>query len=335
VGLCESQVRPQTNRRILRDRVRERSAAVTLGAVRHGAVLVALLTAFAVSGCSDDPPDPIRPAPPAPAPSPSYDPDLEPAAAVLALVPQNVTTLTVTDFEQVRLQLGAPDLGENSGTAERSAFWQRADTERPLLSKGMLRPAERRLEGRFGFSQADVAWEAHFYDAQDTETGWVVAFRDGTDMSAVERAVRADAAPLQGAEVDPALRLAMRGTTGEPAQSWAADTETAEMVALPANATYLHQGCLNETTVTTDADLDELDAFAVQFEGTLATARLGAGRHDLFTRMRLSTAAPEFSAGYDGGVADPSTGRIGFQMADPPTAAALALEHQLPFAVCA
>jgi hypothetical protein len=307
--------------------------------VKHGVLLGVLLTALAVSGCSDDPPPTVQQAVPTPVAPPSYDPGLEPAAAVLALVPQDATTVTVTDFEQVRLQLGLPDLGQSSASAERAAFWHRADTERPLLSKGFLRSVEPTLERKFGFSQVDVAWEAHFYDAADTETGWVVAFREGTDMSAVERAVRSRTAPLQGADVDSELRLATRGTTADPTQSWAADAANTEMVARPANATYLHRGCLDDPEVATDVvtgtDLDELDAFAVQFEGTLATARLGEGRHDLFARMRLSTAEPEFTAAYDGGAADPSTGRIGFQMADPPTAAALALEHRLPFATCA
>jgi hypothetical protein len=306
--------------------------------VRHGVFLAVLLTALTVSGCSDDPPPPLTQEAPAPVAPPSYDPELEPAAAVLALVPEDAATVAVTDFEQVRLQLGLPDLAKESATADRAAFWQRADTERPLLSKGMLRPVEGELEN-YGFSQVDVAWEAHFFDAQDTETGWVVAFREGTDMAAVERAVRAKAAPLKGADVDLALRLVTQGTTADPTQSWATDAATVEMVGLPANATYVHRGCLEETSATsgttTGADLDELDGFAVQFEGTLATARLGAGRHDLFTRMRLSTAEPEFSAAYAGGAADPSTGRIGFQMADPPTAAELALEHRLPFATCA
>jgi hypothetical protein len=35
--------------------------------------------------------------------TPSFDPSQEPAAAVLPLVPADVVTLTVTDFEQVRL----------------------------------------------------------------------------------------------------------------------------------------------------------------------------------------------------------------------------------------
>ena len=75
--------------------------------------------------------------------------------------------------------------------------------------------------------------------------------------------------------------------------------------------------------------------YAVQFEGSLATARLGAGRHDLFTRMRLGDSQPGFAAAYDGGVADPVSGRIGFVMTDPPAAARLALAHALPFAACA
>jgi hypothetical protein len=266
---------------------------------------------------------------------PSFDPGLEPAAAVLALVPQDATTLTVTDFEQVRLQLGLPELSQDSDPAERADFWARADAERPLLSKGMLRPAEARFESKYGFSQVDVAWEAHFFDAEDTETGWVLAFRDGTDMAGVERAVAAGGALLRGADVDPALRLVTSGTTSDPGQSWAADTATTQLVGLPANATYLHRGCLDSAPVSPEADLDELDAFAVQFEGTLATARLGLDRDDLFTRMRLGAGEPEFSAGFDGGVADPGTGRIGYQMANPPAAAALTLERRLPFATCA
>lgn len=301
--------------------------------MKLGVLSAVLLTVLTVGGCADDPPKPPKQATPAPPVVPSYDPELEPAAAVLALVPEDVTTVTVTDFEQVRLQLGQPEVGQSAGTTARAAFWQRADTERPLLSKGMLRPAEASLESRYGFGQVDVAWEAHLFDARGDEAGWVVALQPGTDMDAVQKAVRAGAGPLKGGQVDAELGLVTRGTTTDAARSWAADPETLDLVGLPANATYLHRGCLDDTT-TVAAGLDELDAFALQFEGTLATARLGAGRQDLFTRMRLSTAVPEFAEAYAGGAADPRTGRIGFQMADPPTAAELALERRLPFAVC-
>ena len=81
--------------------------------------------------------------------------------------------------------------------------------------------------------------------------------------------------------------------------------------------------------------MDDLGAYSIQFEGSLVTARLGAGRQDLFARMRLGADEPTFAAAYDGGVADPLTGRIGYVMTDPVAAAELALEHQLPFATCA
>ena len=45
-----------------------------------------------------------------PAPSqtraPAYDASLEPSAAVLSLVPEDAETVTVTDFDQVRVELG-------------------------------------------------------------------------------------------------------------------------------------------------------------------------------------------------------------------------------------
>ena len=50
--------------------------------------------------------------------------------------------------------------------------------------------------------------------------------------------------------------------------------------------------------------------------------------------MRAGSAVPEFAAAYDGGVADPLTGRIGYVMTDPADAAQLALAHRLPFAAC-
>ena len=198
---------------------------------------------------------------------------------MLALVPGDATTLTVTDFEQVRLELGMP--GEPTSPADEATFWQRAETERPMLSKGMLRPLEPTLRA-YGFAQADVDWEAHFFDADDTETGWVVAFRDGTDMAAVQRAVDEGVGPFSGAAVDAEQRLVESGTTSDPHQSWAADEQTFAMVGLPANATYVARDCVPPEPEVS-ADVDELGGYSVQFEGSLVTARLGEGRHDLFT----------------------------------------------------
>ncbi|GAB3244423.1 hypothetical protein GCM10027448_04300 [Nocardioides dilutus] len=264
--------------------------------------------------------------------TPTFDGSLEPAAAVLALVPQNVATLTVTDFEQVRLQMGVPDLSSEDKRKDRDAFWARAEAERPLLSTGMLRPIEPKLRQEFGLTQLDVDWEAHLYDESGNETGFVIAFRDGTDMTAVSSAVEAGFVALQGASVDAARGLVTLGTTTDGDESLAADESARSLVGLPANATYLSRGCIDEPGAV---DVDELEVYSVQFEGTLATARLGEDRMDLFTRMRMGEGVPAFEAAFEGGVADPATGRIGYVMTDPAAAAAMALARELPFTACA
>jgi hypothetical protein len=292
-----------------------------------------VVSVLVVSGCSDDEPEQ---APSAAEPSetraPAYDATLQPSAAVLALVPEDAETLTVTDFDQVRAELGMDGLTDQSTPEEVAAFWQRAETERPLLSPGMLRPADQKLATSYGFTQLDVAWEAHFYGADDQEVGWVLRLRDGTDMAKVSAATEDPASPLSGAEVDAAEHLVSSGTTDDPTQSWATDPGTQELVGLPANSTYVSHECVPSEA---SGDVDELVAYSIQFEGSLVTVRLGAGRQDLFTRMRLGESEPSFTAAYDGGVADPLTCRIGYVMTDPAAAAGLALEHQLPFAACA
>jgi hypothetical protein len=291
-----------------------------------------LVSVLLVSGCSDDEPEP---APPAASPKatevPAYDATLQPSAAVLALVPETAETLTVTDFDQVRAELGMDGLTDQSTPEDVATFWQRAEAERPLLSPGMLRPADERLATTYGFTQLDVAWEAHFYGADDVPVGWVLRFRDGTDMAQVAAAVQEPGGPLTGGDVDAAAHLVSSGTAGDPTQSWAADPSTQELVGPAANATYVSHACV---PAETGEDVDELGAYSIQFEGSLVTARLGADRQDLFARMRLGANEPTFAAAYDGGVADPLTGRIGYVMTDPAAAARLALEHRLPFAAC-
>lgn len=301
--------------------------------VTHGVRVAALAGALLLmSGCADQteilPPEVA----PVEAYTPVFDGSLEPAAAVLPLVPEDVDTLTVTDFEQVRLQLGLPDLSTDDKRADRDSFWARATAELPLLSTGMLRPIERKLKQDHGLSQLDVAWEAHFLDEGGSETGYVLAFRDGTDMAAVADAVAAGFAVFEDATVDAELRLVTAGVAPDGEQSWAVDADARALVGPPANATYLSRGCTDEPV---DGDLDELALYSVQFEGALATARLGENREDLFTRMRAGQQLPEFDAVFSGGVADPLTGRIGYVMADPAAAAALALSGSLPFAACA
>jgi hypothetical protein len=241
--------------------------------------------------------------------------------------------LTVTDFEQVRVELGMSELTDASPPAERARFWQRATTERPLLTDGLLRPGEQQLEQKYGFTQVDVAWEAHFFGSDGDELGWVLRFRDETDMGKVRAAVTGGSGPLAGALVTPDEHIVSSGATTDPTESWAADPNLVAQLGEPANATYVARECTRSSTAGAD-DLDELGTWSVQFQGSLATARLGEGRHDLFTRMRLGDSDPAFTAAYAGGAADPMTGRIGYVMTDPAAAAELALEGTLPFAAC-
>jgi hypothetical protein len=306
------------------------------GPVRYGVSVALLATVLFVSGCSADKPKEPSATATSETPEPAYDGSQEPAATVLALVPDEARTLTVTDFDRVRAELGMDDLSDGSTPEELAQFWQRAVAERPLLTDGLLRPDEQQLANRYGFTQIDVAWEAHFFGADDHELGWVLRFRDDTDMSKVGAAVTDGSGPLAGSLIAPDERLVSSGATTDPAQSWAADPEIVAQVGLPANATYVARDCTPSSEGEGGtADLDDLGTWSVQFQGSLATAWLGAGRQDLFTRMHLGEDEPAFAEAFEGGVADPRTGRIGYVMTAPAAAAKLALDRQLPFATCA
>ncbi|MDO9458228.1 hypothetical protein [Nocardioides sp.] len=320
--------------------------------MRFRSLLVLAAVAAVAAGCSE-PADPVvvEPTTEAAMDAPAYDPALEPAAAVLAVVPGEATVLEVTDFDQVRLALGYGDLSSASEPAVLRRFWRQAEAEAPLLSPGMLR--DQGTE-RYGFTQDDVSWEAHF--TGPAGEGFVVKFRDDLDMAGVQRAAAATGGPLAGAVVVPAVQIAAVGATREPTESWAADPALVTLVGPKAGATYVSSDCLavdeafggdvggdlaDDLAPTPAADLGALDAlgpFSLGFGGRLVTARLGGTRTDVFERARLAETMPatdpEFGLGYVDPVADPRDGRIGFTLGDGPVAARLARERQLPFAVC-
>ena len=74
-------------------------------------------------------------------------------------------------------------------------------------------------------------------------------------------------------------------------------------------------------------------AVAVAYGDHLATVWVEPGRDDLFERLRIGEDWPVdgFADAYVNGAADPSTGRLGYTLPDPPTAAGLALLEELPF----
>ena len=311
---------------------------------------VVLLVGLVGAACTGDPAPP-RPAPPAsssPVPAPPYDRAAEPAEAVLALVPQAAEVVTVTDWDQVRAQLGQPDLTGESLVSDRLEFWRRAGTEAAALTDGLLREEDSRLMLDYGFTQDDVDWEARFTGGG--ESGFVLALRPDLPLDGVRRAVADGVGPLAGAELRPADHLVVAGVAEEDV--WASESRWAPLVSGPATATYLHRGCVPlATALGPDAgadeqaallsahpvtDLEPLPEFVVAFGDHDATVRVEAGRPDLFERLRIGEDWPVagFPQAYVDGAADPSSGRIGYSVPRPPAAVSLALLEELPFAVC-
>ncbi len=269
---------------------------------------------------------------------------------MLSLVPDDATELRVTDYDQIRLQLGEPTLTGESKQLQREKFARKAARLAPLLDPGLLRSDETRLERRYGVTQDDVLWEAHFETPRGE--GWVFRLRDDLDISGVERAVEDGVGALAGALVDTTRRLVGTGVAASAEDSWAADPELVALSGDSAAATYVSAQCLalgtvfgdgieDELAPATAGDLDDLDPlgpFSVAFSGPLVTARLGGDRPDAFLRARLAETfprtSPEFGRGFTGPLADPAGGRIGYTLASTPLAVELTLDHQLPFAVC-
>ena len=313
-----------------------------------------LLCCLATTACDEvPPPEADAPQPPARlAGTPAYDAHEEPAEAVLPLVPATATTLTVVDLDGVRRQLGVPDLTSDDLVSDRSAFWEQAATEAPLLAQGMLREDTSKLMLDHGFTEDDVDWEAHFTGPQGN--GYVLAFRPDLDMDAVAGAVDDGVGALAGGRVLEDEHLVVSGVAADGAASWATDPAVVPLVGEPAEATYLRRGCVpltdalgpDATAEQQDAvlarhdvtDLDDLDAFAVTFGDHLATVRMGRDRADLFERLDLGDdwpdGSPSFADGFTQGVGDPTTGRIGYDVPRPAVAAGLVLTDTVPFAVC-
>lgn len=186
--------------------------------------------------------------------------------------------------------------------------WSKVDAAEPLLTRGLLRDAHH---------QDQVLWEAH-WDGGGV-SGFALMLAPGANASAVAPA---------GSQIDG--QLVTQGTaTGA---SWAQDGSVVPLVQGDAISTYVAKGCLPGQATP---DMEPLDGYALELTERVATARLGARRTDLFARMRTAGSVPAFAKTFTGGVADPVSGRIGYQVSDPAQAAQLALTHKLPFAVCA
>ncbi len=98
-------------------------------------LLVALVPLLLLAGCGNEPipePTPLASITPTTTVHPEYDAGTRaPSAAVLGFVPSSATTLTVTDFDEIRVQLGMPDLTSDDLMTDRTDFWTRAESRRP------------------------------------------------------------------------------------------------------------------------------------------------------------------------------------------------------------
>lgn len=308
-----------------------------------GAVAVTLL-----AGCGGEPKQVVNPGDSEDSAAVAeYDPSREPSAAVLSLVPDDATTLQVTDFDQIRLSLGFGSLTGRAPEAERAAFWRRFGTT-ASFSDGLLRPVEGRL-GRLGLHQDDVAWEATYTGDAD---GWVMAFHPKVPADRISRAIRAGIGPLRGASFDAERGIVSSAELPDPGDSWAAVDGLPDLVGRQANATYVERGCvplddiygdgivdqLGGQTKVDVAGLRELDTYSVALGDELATIQLGPDRSDGFTRLRLYQHLPElqpdFGAVFERGAADPGSGRLGYDIPRPDVAADWVRERRLPFAAC-
>lgn len=286
----------------------------------------------ALAGCSSpiEPPDANEPA--EPLATEAVTEQRPPAArVVLDYVPDGVARVTVTDFDQVALQLGLSSLSSDLDPDERADFWRRAETETVLLADGLLRPVENRLQQQFSIGQEDVRWEARLFDSAGREVGFVQQWAAVVDPAVLRRAADAGVGPLRGATVVAQDSVVLSGVAEQVEEPWGGE-QLGALVDGPATSTYLELGCVDEPGAD---DLEELAAYTLSFGSVLATARLGAPRRDLFERLEASTADEAFSEVFSGGAADPSSGRLGYEIASPARAAALTLRRRLSFAACA
>lgn len=318
----------------LRVRASRPGAERTLGSRTLAGVAGLLIGAAALTGCTSSSPAPQGQEPAAPQATLTVSPDdTTPAQRALAHVPGAVTAVTVTDFDRAALQLGLEELSSDLPQRERNDFWDRARRQTAILSDGLLRPVGPQLLRDHSFAQEDVGWEARLFDDQGQEVGWILGLHTIIDPRAVQKAVDAGVGPLADAVVDVDAGLVLSGAAVDATDPWGDDDPTGMLVTGNAVGTYVERGCVPAPAGA--SGLEPLAAYSVALEGTLATVRLGTDRQDLFARIALAAEDEQVTKAFEGGVADPGSGRIGYRLTDPVAAAELTLRRALPFAACA
>ncbi|MFE6646114.1 hypothetical protein ACFVJS_06115 [Nocardioides sp. NPDC057772] len=295
---------------------------------RWGIGVLAAGLMLALVGCGDD----SKPKKPEAAATedtyPVYAATMDPAMAAMTLVPADATTLAVTDYDEVKSLFGLDDVTSRSNPADQGDLWSRADKGAAQVSGGLLRGVDQRLRDTYRWGAADVVWEARF--AGGGKEGFVIKVADRVKPG---QAIKAGVGPLKGAKFDPKTHLITKNTAAPDAENWAAQEALVAVAGGPATSTYVVRGCA-EGGPKEKTRLAPVRAYSVEFGGGLATLRLGEDRDDLFHRLQLGDRADAYKKVFTNGVADPSTGRIGFRVTNPVTAATLVTSEPVPFAVC-
>jgi hypothetical protein len=259
---------------------------------------------------------------------PVYAATMDPAAAAMTFVPADATTLAVTDYDEVKSLFGLDDVTSRSNPADQGDLWSRADKEAAQVSGGLLRGVDQRLRDDYAWGAADVIWEARFTGGGNE--GFVIKVADRVKPG---QAIKAGVGPLKGAKFDPKTHLITKNTATPGAENWASQESLIAVAGGPATSTYVVRGCAKGGPEE-KTRLAPVEAYSVEFGGGLATLRLGEDRDDLFYRLKLGDQAAAYKKVFTNGVADPSTGRIGFRVTNPVTAATLVTSEPVPFAVC-
>lgn len=295
---------------------------------RLGISVLAVGLALALVGCGDDS-EPKKPEAAASEDTyPVYAATMDPVEAAMTLVPEGAKTLAVTDYDEVKSLFGFDDITSRSSPADQSDLWNRADKEAAQVSGGLLRGVDQRLRDTYKWGAADVVWEARFTGGG--KDGYVIKVADRVKPGP---AIKAGVGPLKGAKFDPETHLITKNTATPDVENWAAQEVMVAVAGGPATSTYVVKGCA-EGGPKEKTRLAPVEAYSVEFGGGLATLRLGEDRDDLFVRLKLADQVPAYKKVFTNGVADPASGRIGFRVTSPVTAATLVTSEPVPFAVC-
>ena len=300
---------------------------VSVNARRWGIPVLAAVSMVLV-GCGDDSESKKPEAAPTQESYPVYAATMDPVQAAMTLVPEDATTLAVTDYDEVKSLFGLDEITSRSSPADQNDLWNQADKESAQVSGGLLRGVDQRLRNQYKWGAADVTWEARF--AGEGKEGFVIRVADPVKP---EKAIKAGVGPLKGATFDPETHLITKNTAAPDAENWAAQEDMIAVAGGTSTSTYVVKGCA-EGGPKEKTRLAPVTGYSVEFGGGVATVRLGEDRDDLFVRLALGNQDAAYKKVFTNGVADPASGRIGLRVSNPVTAAALVTSKPVPFAVC-